>query len=181
MTDSARDFERVVWPAISHWCGDGLLVSCETDRQSITGGLVDRYAGIDYWQVQDEQGRMRGIASRVQYGPRCWSSFTIRSHRRTGAKTELEKRSLAIQQGWLIPALTVQAYVSARGGQGELVGAGVGLVYTRDLYRYVADHGVDGTRPNPQDGNLFGVVWWHKLRAAGYRVRTLEDDSRVAA
>lgn len=115
MSDSAFDFKRVVWPAISGWLGGGELIPVESVTDSKFASLLDQRSGIDAWHLSNEHG-IRGIASRVQWTTRPFDTFTIRVRVRSGAPTELHKRAAAISSngGWLYPHLTVQAYVSER-------------------------------------------------------------------
>jgi hypothetical protein len=55
--------------------------------------------------------------SRIQTGVN-YKTFTIRNKRKSGARTEYEKRKIAIEKGYLYPYLTVQAYVTDSAGSG---------------------------------------------------------------
>lgn len=72
--------------------------------------MLDMSAGIDLLH-EDIKGNVRGFASRIQFDNNCWSTFTIRKSRESGAKTEYEKRKYAIKHNCLYPALTFQGYV----------------------------------------------------------------------
>lgn len=170
LSDSASAFVSVVWPKIGKWFGGGRLLPVESVTDSEFTSTLDMLAGIDAWHVLDNVG-IRGIASRVQRVAErqiSYSSFTIRSARRSGAETELAKRIRAMQnpeQGWLLPTLTIQAYVSD--DQLEYAAA----VRTRDMFEYIiADNATDEQR-NRFDGNAFKVVWVDDLITAGYTVR----------
>ena len=125
-------------------------------------------------------GRMRGIASRVQWCEESYNTFTIRRRRFNGAKTEFEKRIDAIDDpdgGWPFPALTIHAYVS-HPRTGELLGAGV--IRTRDLYRYIADGKENVHWLIRQTSNAdFYAVSWTKLKAHGVAVRFVDYTPRV--
>lgn len=168
LTDSARDFETIVWPEIKHWCRGGRLVQMEDPAALGLAKDWDTLAGIDAWQVVQDVG-IRGIASRVQWSPKPWHSFTVRTVRSSGYTTEMEKRLGALREdaGWLFPALTVQAYLPAR-GRGPLLYAC--MARTMDLYTYVENHRPP-TRVNPVDGNVFSVLWVDNLRAHGVNVK----------
>lgn len=162
---SARDFKALVWPAIRNLIGGGDLATVE----SSTLNDYDSIAGVDAWQLGPNG--MVGIASRVQWGETNWASFTVRLSRASGVKTEYQKRLDALQhedEGYLSPQLTIQGYVSEQ-GTGKLLS--VGVVATKDLFRYIVRFGVDRKRRNPVDGNLFGIVFWAKLIARGYPVQ----------
>lgn len=180
LSDSAFDFLRVVWPAVKGACGGGELVPVEAVTATDFAKVLDMQAGIDAWQVVDRCG-MRGIASRIQWGAKCWSTFTIRFSRTSGARTEYAKRCWALEhpnQGWLIPSLTVQAYVEAR-RTGTLLGAG--LVRTKDLFDYVREEPRgEMTDPDAQwflqstYNAQFIVVPWIKYRESGRGIFMLE-------
>lgn len=72
--------------------------------------LLDTLSGIDLWHIN--LNGMRGVALRIQTGDKNWHTFTIRNKRQSGAKTEYEKRKYAIDNNYLYPYLTVQAYIT---------------------------------------------------------------------
>lgn len=166
LTRSADAFVRIVWPAISDICGGGELIPVEGVTEEGFAHALDAESGIDGWQHVVGHG-IRGIASRVQWG-KNWRSFTIRESRTSGSTTELSKRLAMLRDGgdWLLPALTVQAYLNPL--TDELNGAGI--VRTRDLYKYISENRNCVTRTNPDDGNTFVVVFWDDMNRAGYRV-----------
>jgi len=176
--DSARAFRDLVWPAVARWCGGGEIVPMEGVADSRFARSVDTLSGVDAWQLCPDRGAMRGIASRVQFGAKAWPSFTLRERRASGAETELAKRLAALadpRRCWLLPALTVHGYVSAR-RDGRLLYAAV--AYTHELCGLVRD-GTPGQdyerRTVHSDGNVFVVVWVERLRALGLRVRAVDE------
>lgn len=73
---SAETVRSLVWPAISAKVGGGKLIPVETVRENDFARILDTAGGVDAWQHY-ENGRVawiRGIASRVQFGKRDWSS-----------------------------------------------------------------------------------------------------------
>ena len=112
---------------------------------------------------------MRGLAIRIQWGE-PWNTFTVRYDRGSGNPTEYQKRLRAIehsQQGWLLPAITIQAYLSERGG-GELLS--VAAITTKDLITFIKD--LDDKEPymrETHDNTAFLYVPWDELDE--YRVR----------
>lgn len=163
LTTSAKAFEVKVWPKIKRICGGGFLVKVEDEEKK----LLDIYAGIDAWQVCEDNRAMRGIASRVQWNT-IYSTFSIRTSRRF-AKTEFEKRLEAItsDRGFLYPHLTVQAYIV-----GGIVTAGV--VRTKDLFVFASQR-----RSKYRDimnydmSSTFIAIPWSDLRSAGIAVATV--------
>lgn len=174
---SSTDFERIVWPEIQPVCGGGTIVCVERTYGS---NPLDTCAGIDYLHVTPSN-EVRPLATRVQYGPSAYSSFTVREARTSGARTELAKRQEAISsdRGYMYPYLTIQAYVD----KSRQVFLGAGIVKTRDLYEYIGrgKRGADYEfRTNGCDGNSFIVVWWRDLQAEGIRVSTLGDENLLS-
>lgn len=136
LNNSNRAFLALVWPVIKEWCGGGEIRPVEIMTDPISRDL-DILCGIDVWQTISDRG-CRGIASRIQFGPRCWRTFTIRKDRDTGARTEYEKRIEAIRsRGALIyPYLTCQAYINKAGGL--LLGGAIAR--TEDIFRAITLH-----------------------------------------
>lgn len=173
LSDSAYDFKNTVWPVVGEWCGGGDLVPVESISNVGFVKDLDVLAGIDAWHIHPGRGGIRGIASRIQYG-RPWASFTIRKKRTSGAATEYEKRLNAIHNsddGWLLPGITIQAYLDSRRG-GSLKYACI--VNTKDLFIFI-ENGLSPDdfeiKHNPQDGNEFIIVWAKTLKENGVRVR----------
>lgn len=153
---SSRDFIEVVWPAIAPMVEGGEFIPVEMDSKSDLARLLDRYSGIDAFQLLRKGHRLRALASRVQWiesGKKPYNTFTIRLDRSNGAVTEFEKRWAAIQkkeEGWLYPHLSIQAYLSE---DRALLDAAV--VETTDLFHF-AD---DGLRSLLEyNGNDFGAL-----------------------
>ena len=135
MSDFKKDLNRsskalleIVWPEMSLELGGGELIPVETSAIESLAKYLDQKSGIDAWQVC-RNDQIRGIASRVQFGDNCWSSFTVRYKRDSGAKTEYEKRRSAIHSktNFIYPDITIQAYVG-----GSLL-LGYGAIKTIDL------------------------------------------------
>lgn len=131
---SAVVFQELVWPALSQQI-HGRVVHVEAISHSDFARDLDQQAGIDAWHILPGVG-VRGIASRVQVCDRPYNTFTVRKSRDSGAKTEYQKRLEAIEsnKGWLYPALTIQAYVTAK-QNGVLLSFGV--CQTEALIRYI--------------------------------------------
>lgn len=138
---------------------------------------LDAAGGVDAWQLQADDQRMRGLASRVQWiepGTPVWNSFSIRATTRNGGLTEWHKRSTALadrERGWLVPHLTIQAYVSPPPGSGGCL-LSAAVVKTADLYEYAKPRWASArTLKNPVDGNQFKVFFWSDLARAGVRIK----------
>lgn len=160
LNDSINDYQQHIKPVLEQLLG-GSLISVEGDTLSETADLLDRLAGIDLWWVNEQHG-MRGIASRIQPG-RNWRTFTIRKERESGVKTEYEKRKHAIDNEFLYPAITYQAYVGEHG-------VSIGIVHTKALIDCI-ENGVCSERRtgDAQHGQAtFYVVAWEDLKRCGY-------------
>lgn len=175
LSNSSYDFVRVVVPAIRQFIGPGRIEPVESTASTGLKHDLDVLAGVDCWQLQDSQGRMRAIASRVQWDTKSWRTFTIRAGRENGSRTELAKRLEAFlhpEAGWLLPALTVQAYLTRPERSGKLIEAAV--IYTADLYDYVIRNPCKESRNNYTDGPgktaWFDWYLWDDLRRDGKRV-----------
>jgi hypothetical protein len=180
LSDSTYDFLRAVWSDISPVCGGGEFSPVEGNANEELQVQLDTLAGIDGVQILPNKIGMRGIASRIQWGPIDWGTFTIRAIRGSGARTELEKRLYAIEhpeEGLLLPHLTVQAYISER-RTGHLLSAAV--AYTRELipYAHAMKKGVWWQQVKQDDGsiNRFLVVRWTDYKAAGNYIEIIRPN-----
>jgi len=116
----------------------------------------DKYAGID-WMVKSEDNHIMGIASRIQWDV-DYRTFTIRYERWTGSKTEYDKRKEAIENQYIYPTYTLQAYFKDKSNPQML---SCGIVKTSDLYSFI------GSFPylvfeNKSD-NIFKYVKWDDM------------------
>lgn len=111
LSKSNKAFLEIVWPRIETIVGGGEIKHVEMLQDNALAKDLDIQCGIDVWQTIAGRG-CRGIASRVQFGSTDWGTFTIRSRRFSGARTELEKRIEAIETGkFIFPYLTCHAYI----------------------------------------------------------------------
>ena len=179
LSQSASDFVNIVWPAVKALplIGGGQLQPVEATSDAEFAKTLDMLAGIDAWQVLTSPAAMRGLASRVQWGP-AHNSFTVRIALPSGTETEYHKRIRALdnrEQGYLYPHLTVQAYLDQVGG--TLLSAAVVrtadlfekarlLVENRSKLRLDERSRLFGFRQNP-DGTEFLYMSWSYLRYEG--------------
>lgn len=184
---SADALRTLVWPAVSEWIGGGDLIPVETVRESDFARILDTLGGVDAWQKTDRW--IRGVASRVQFGDRDWSSHTVRYRLPSGNETELHKRlRYNAGRGVVGPHLTLQAYVDDTGPTERLLS--VAVARTADLLDALSrEHVSDGpcrstgqgcasscwpdrsaggpvyTQTNREDRRGFVVVEWRALAA----------------
>lgn len=169
MAWSAKLFQDQVWPIIKPILGGGDLMQMEGRPDTELSNKLDMIAGIDGWHINNLG--MRGIASRIQKSNKCWGTFTIRMKRDNGAKTEFEKRKIAIKecnQGWIYPAITVQAYAKTK--TGPIISCGV--AYTSDIIEFI-EKGL--ATHNRTTNACFAVCCWSKMKANGYRVSVIKQ------
>jgi hypothetical protein len=167
---STADFVDLVWPALQTYCrdlqrGDLFIVEGGSDPLHFD---LDVRAGID--GLQRGAYALRGLASRVQWG-KDYQTFTVRLARPNGSTTEFEKRQEVLNhldQGYLYPFWTIQAYVSRPGGRLY----SVGVAKTVELYRYIAQRAQEGPPLQQQHagkgGETFLIIPWEEYLAAGY-------------
>jgi len=121
---------------------------------------LDQLAGIDLWFFNTNKA-IRGVANRIQFGKKCWATFTIRRSRESGAKTEYEKRKYTIEHDWLYPILTLQGYID------ESKVLGFAIAKTEDII-WMIDHGFYKVR-HTGEGQIgqadFFVVSWSEMKA----------------
>ena len=168
---STRLFNEQVWPLISPILGGGSLLQMEGRPDVELARILDMNAGIDGWHVHNIG--MRGIASRIQITKDPFDTFTIRMSRDSGASTEFEKRSVAIdgkKHGWIYPALTVQAYAASENG--PILSCGVGR--TSEIIEFIKRdlHGENRTT-----NAVFAVCSWRSMKRHGYEVKILKPDA----
>lgn len=139
LSASSFDFQRAVWPLIADlWFGGGELVPNESSKASGFSQDMDILAGVDYWVKNGKEGMIYSLATRVQWG-RAYNTFTIRYERRSGAKTEYEKRASAYEEknkGVLSPGFTLHAYMTEPRREGQVLS--VAKIHTQALYRVAA-------------------------------------------
>jgi hypothetical protein len=118
--------------------------------------MMDRFSGIDY--IRENEHGLQGVAARVQWGERAFNTFTIRSERKTGSKTELAKRLFQIKNGYFYPAFTLQAYFDNREDNKLL---SIAAIKTKDLYDLFQNQ-PELFEENKSD-NKFVFVRWNKI------------------
>lgn len=161
ISQSAEAFRAIVWPHFAEPLGGGELVPVETVASSEFATLLDTLGMTDAWQVIPYRG-MRALATRIQWGPKNWESWTVRCELPSGNPTEWHKLT---QYGpWQLPHFVIQAYIH----DGRLLGAA--CIQTRDLQVMLINGWHGEARRNPQDGNLFYPVFWDRAIVEGFSV-----------
>jgi hypothetical protein len=174
-TDANADFSLFKNELLSHIKGD--LINIETDDTKLAD-MFDQYSGIDAFQIVNKQ--LRGVAIRVQWG-NDWGTFTIRYKRKSGAKTEYQKRSEAIfsDKGYLYPYLTIQAYLDKRGCSQSILSCGV--IKTLDLYQYLFVNMPNLKIRQCPEGNDFLHVTFKELIKARCNILVFGDSKQKQA
>lgn len=154
LNDSERAFERV--KKIIEKMLSGITISCESmtcDDNSI-GFALDTYGGIDYF-IKDDVG-LKGLASRMSFGT-PFNTFTIRSERPGGNKTEEQKRSQQIAGDYIYPYWTVQAYFESKE---DLILLSLAIIKTKDLFYELKYNPTVKTR---KSNNYFKYIEWSNI------------------
>ena len=167
MSASMDVFKRLIQPVL-----EGVLrgdyIPVEGSPEEIAQ-LLDKRIGID--AMIDRGNTIYGLGSRIQIDSGVWNTFTIRCDRESGHITELEKLRKAIKCDSMRPQITMQAYVE----NDEL--KTLALARTADIIRYMDDHDGDCPERFSRDKKgwaKFKVVYWDKMKAAGYGVKVLD-------
>lgn len=109
----------------------GELISVELDTKALANQF-DMKAGIDYVFVNHELGSLQGVAARVNFWWKTKGHLTIRYKRKTGGKTEYEKRIKSINGNSMYPNLTMQMDSTVD----KKIEKGI-ILLTKDLYQYI--------------------------------------------
>lgn len=161
ISKSNNTFTDVVEPVLLELMGgEFIVVEGVTDPVYVK---MDLLSGIDILHVSDKG--IRGIASRVQYG-KAWDTFTVRTSRESGKETEYAKRQWSIDNEYIYPYYTLQAYVS---NDDELLSLAVAK--TKDVMDMV-EQGKCIKRQVYEDGRsaTFAAVKWDAMQDVGYEV-----------
>jgi hypothetical protein len=161
---SSETFQSVVWPELSPLWNGATIVPVETVTDSQMAKVLDMYAGIDMWMLSGQS--LYGIASRVQYGPTSWDTFTVRYRLASGNRTEYHKRQESLKNGSLYPRWTIQAYVDGE----RLVSAAI--TTTERLVEMCQRHEHQVRRA--PGGNEFIYVGWDQFDTGGVYVHRPE-------
>ncbi len=181
MTESAYDFQYIVWPVIKDEIGGGELRMVETVTDVDFAKELDVIAGVDAWQILDNQSGMRGLASRVQWqfvdGKKQfdapYNTFTVRIATRYGNDTEYQKRMYALEHrdlNVLYPAIAVQAYLIEK--QGALLS--VAAIPTHELMSILSENWEDLYTHQAPGGNSFKPVSWQLLNDNGTHIKIID-------
>lgn len=171
---SADEFRHTVWPHFSDALGGGALIPVETVTDSTFAVALDALGMTDAWQVVSGTG-IRGLATRIQWGPKSWDTWTIRKRLPSGRPTEYDK--LTRDSDWHLPQYVIQAYVC----DGVLLGAAA--IQTSDLQQILRNGWHGPERRNPRDGNTFVFIPWLAARVFGFEIieRPARTGTEVAA
>lgn len=172
LSKSIVRFQNLIKPILKQsprW--DGEFISLE-DCQSNEAKILDYNAGFDILHISSLG--VRAIASRIQVGD--YNTFTIRNKRESGTKTEFEKRKYAIQNDYLYPNLTLQAYVTIQENLYSFAYA-----KTKDIIEMIeTGHYSENHTGSSQIGQAeFKVVDWVEMQDLGYSIFIYTDQTRA--
>lgn len=128
---------------------------------------MDKLSGIDL--IREDNHGLQGVAARVQFGSN-FKTFTIRSKRKSGVKTELEKRFEQIKHGYFYPAFTLQAYFDCRE---KLNLQSIAIIKTVDLYSFIET--VPDKIYTQKSDNFFKFCYWRDLKKRGFDIKIIEN------
>jgi hypothetical protein len=128
----------------------GELIVIDKDESKLMAAL-DQLGGIDAYLVR-EFVSARGLGMRIQWG--SWDTFTIRTKRKTGTPTDLQKYQN--YSGGPRPDYIMHIYLR----DGEIR---VGTAPYLDLMKYVVDNFDRFEIKTAPDGNEFIAVDWDEL------------------
>ncbi|MBA7579003.1 hypothetical protein ES708_20869 [subsurface metagenome] len=135
--------------------GGGYIYSLEESNHIILR-LLDDISGIDI--IWKKDNKVKGIASRVQWEEEPYDTFTIRYKRKSGARTEYEKRLQTIGESYC-PHLTMQMYCNNRK---ENILESMAIIKTEDLYLLSIEH--PELFHTTKSNNLFKYIRWDDIR-----------------
>jgi len=154
ITNSAKAFNKIK-DSIIPLLISGKIIPVEAQDSDLKK-LLDIEAGIDYFR-KDKHG-LQGIAWRAQFEYTC-NTFTIRTERESGNKTELEKRLYAIKNDYIYPEFTIQAYFD------NIIDCNlysIAIIKTVDLFKFYTEHSIMfGVGRSNAD---FIFIWWGHLK-----------------
>jgi len=184
-------FFKYVWPEFEKWYASLYdleeVLQTEVMFDDDLAKRMDLSCGVDLW-LRNKNG-IHLVAKRVEYVNKLWESFTVRWKKIKNDvirdNLELRKMCNAIECGFLMPSLTVQAYLEK--GSNELLGFAVAR--TKDIIMRIIDREklwaerkgiLDHTRqyensyPTKEEGRVyFKTVWWDEIECLHIYKRTL--------
>ena len=167
---SANDFEIYVKPHVLRLL-KGKIKTVEGVTDDWMTRMLDVIGGVDAWYIDNEKG-IRGIASRCFNANKDWrkewASFTIRLSRGTKNKTEYLKLVESLEEGWLYPYWTIQAYINHESKR--LVA--FAIAKTEDVLDMIEKGKCEErkTKHLKTGESSFYVIKWQEMRDAGYKI-----------
>lgn len=167
---SARCFEQIVWPAIKdlETFNGAHLQKVEGLRDERLSFILDAGAGVDYLVIGEGGHPVRALASRVQWTPRPYNTFSIRLERYDGRVTEYPKILEAKSVRGLYPTFRVQSYFDASDGQRSDDLMTVAVTQEDDVLTCM-ERGIGYRQPNYEDADFWVLQWWN-MRKHGFHV-----------
>jgi hypothetical protein len=159
LSDSVKAIEKIKNTILPKLISGDIISIEQQDNEILL--MFDIYSGIDY--IRKNEKGLQGIASRVQFG-KNWNSFTIRTQRHTGAKTEYEKRLEQIENGYFYPHFTMQAYFDNREDMNLL---SICIIKTIDLYHEIENNPNVKTRTSD---NVFKYIKWDDILSSELKI-----------
>lgn len=144
----------------------GEIKSAETQNSELCK-FVDCVFGMDYFRIKE--GKVEGIASRFQRvseGHKPFNTFTLRSERKTGARTEIEKRLSDLDNGAFRIKYVIHGYALGENTSNPFETVSIACVQAEDLIR-VLEYRKDLVQYTKSD-NEFAFIDWGELKSVPY-------------
>lgn len=169
---SAERFNRLIKDDLLQYLGSEYIAVEECQEQELNR-IIDMYGGIDL--ILKKGISLRGVASRIQKHEKNWRTFTIRHERdtQTGLNTEYKKRLYAIENEWLYPHYTLQAYLDAN----EAL-LGYAICRTKDLFDLIKRglYRENHTKPDQKGQATFLIVDWDDFKKHGFDIYEVNNE-----
>ena len=182
---SSTDFKKYVWPKIKHEFDDSKLITLENTIDGSVAKYLDKMAGVDALLLKNRS--IQTVATRIQYDF-AYNSFSIRIEQEEyDYDIEYQKRSKEIENNYLSPKFTIQAYLSKNNNF-----LSCAIIKTKDLVNFIKNNKQAESREKYQnDYNSFGyylqdytnqfqqegkfaVVEWKKLESEGVDITIIK-------
>lgn len=156
------------------------LFNVEFDDSAISS-LVDRYCGIDY--LLQSRGKVYGVAARINFNIGHHRNVTIRYKRKSGTKTEFEKRceSILNETGNIYASITMQIDAFNEDLKRMIVFESDKLYM--EIYRNLGYYEKHHMLKNHFDGNLFFKLKYSEIQSiaesSGFRVMIYEPEKNA--
>ena len=167
-------------PIIKQLLGGGEIKPVEGNDNDICL-MLDQNCGIDYFQTYGKDHNLNGITwgvgsrfQKIPSGCKPYNTFTVRKERESGARTEYQKRCLAIKYNGIYPYLTMHGYYDS--DTGEILS--LAIAKTENIFD-VIDQGyyrILRTGFDQFGQAYFYAIDWETVKRLGYPVKIYKKE-----